>query len=1720
MSLLLLPTAPAETPGAAWPLAEPRDAFFRYRFDDATEDYATAVVYGGVRDSSGQGQPNAYPPSAGSRSSLFVGVNGHTYGTMDVDRFVAGGSLLTFAASKPGLTVAAVMTWTGAVGTARVIAQFSGATTSARLNVSVNSTGHWESSTRRLDTESYGVVTDPALAEAGRLYLIAAVHDFTAREQRLYVDGTLVATRTDGVSTGLSDPVPSVAFDWGASTVPNAYWMGDAYQITGWDRALTPTEATTLGLYAASRYGTPVPTVTRNVATAWSVWLPLAEETTDDFTAPDAAKWTYAPGVVVDGSLTITADATYPTATTNASNRFLDSHVSARLAAFPTPDDPSYEMLLGAVVAVDSSAQIGWNGSGAYVCRLTEVGTATETNPAYVSGEPIVRLRSSGTTIYWESSADATTWRVLRTATTGLDLTVTSIALSAGNTATLAAPGTAKWDDLNLVPAPPPAPTSTSALAGSSWSVRSTASRSTAAAWNITARVSVQRDTRWAVLAPLATSVSAATPTSWSVRAQTSGATSTAWGLRAQTPARVAPAAWSVRGSTTASRGTAWSVQSSVTATSGAAWTVRATVSDTAPTATVGTAWNVALPPTAPTIAAATVYESASATSVVIPVPPGTTQGSWLIATVTHSQIADIATITGWTPMGPVVSGQGTGSQSIRGFYRQAGASEPASYTWPTSATAGRVSGLMFRWTGTDPATLFDSTYQSASTATALSLTVPAVSTASDNSVVFTAATVNAATAADLIVPTGYADQTPTLAGTGRRTRAATRTQATAGSSGSLTWTQTSATTLQFAGFAMAVKGGPPTGLTSVSATRSTAWAVGDPVNPTGPLGPTGQWTRAFDDEFAGTVLDASKWRPNRSGGAAQDAPFNVGVEGAYFDPTQVTVAGGQLALTVDTTKSATIGGTTYPWASGTVSTEGFYTMPDGAYLEARIFVPAATGDGTGLWPAFWAVVSGRWPPEIDVFEYFNTAAADQARPYFNYHYDPGTGATQTGPSPYGVATQDYRGSWHTYGVLRSGGTATPYLDGIAYPGVAATGIVDTLPYFVILNLSVYASGTPRNGAQMLVDWVRVWTPGLTSQVTSTKPASWSVRTTLTATRPAAWSALALVTATRVAAWSARASVSATRPAAWSVRTSTTATRGVAWSVRAAATAATGSGIAWNVSASTTATTGSAWSVVSARPLATQTSVWSVAAQTTSTRPTTFAVRASVTGIASTTWVVRAQTTATRTASWSARAQTTATRAATWAVRATVAATRLTAWTVNTRLAITASTAWTVRAAVTATAAASWAVRAQTGTTVAAAYSIIGTTTAAVDAAWNVTSARPLATRPSAWAVAARLTATAPAAWTVRATAARTVSTAYNVQARTTGATPTAWTVRAQITDSQPTAYAVRAQTTRASASTWNVAAQLQAARPTSWNVLTAGGVSSGLPAAWNVRARANGSAGTAWTVRTSTTATATTTWAVRTSTTSTRPVSWAIAGPIVATASTAWAVRAQTTATRPTAFSVLARPLSTRAAAWSTAATISAARASSWTVLSRVSGTTGTAWTVRTTLTATRPTSWTVRTPVTGSWSSIWSVGGPVIATAPTAWTVRTPVTATQSATYAVWQSPGVRTAATTYRVRSLVAAARQTAWDVKVRASTARASTWAVWQPTTALRPAAWDVAALTGTTLPSAWNIRASNIQPVTVVGTGPRAPTMTGVLTGPALTGALTGPALVSTGPERA
>jgi hypothetical protein len=221
-----------------------------------------------------------------------------------------------------------------------------------------------------------------------------------------------------------------------------------------------------------------------------------------------------------------------------------------------------------------------------------------------------------------------------------------------------------------------------------------------------------------------------------------------------------------------------------------------------------------------------------------------------------------------------------------------------------------------------------------------------------------------------------------------------------------------------------------------------------------------------FDDRFAGTSLDTSKWTTslgasglvwNNFGRLASpytgpNAPITD--EAAMFGPSQVSVANG-LALTATRNPNGYAG--TYPWLSGVVTTEGKFSLPtSGWYVQVKAKMP---DQSRGMWPAIWFLpgVSGTPSNELDSYEGGWIGANPNAIMHSDYFANQGQQQ-----QAYSVG-QDVTAGYHIYGFqFIPGQSITAYFDGnqvwqvSASSGVTITGE----PYEIILQLEVAAQQT------------------------------------------------------------------------------------------------------------------------------------------------------------------------------------------------------------------------------------------------------------------------------------------------------------------------------------------------------------------------------------------------------------------------------------------------------------------------------------------------------------------------------------------------------------------------------------------------------------------------------------------------------------------------------------
>lgn len=243
------------------------------------------------------------------------------------------------------------------------------------------------------------------------------------------------------------------------------------------------------------------------------------------------------------------------------------------------------------------------------------------------------------------------------------------------------------------------------------------------------------------------------------------------------------------------------------------------------------------------------------------------------------------------------------------------------------------------------------------------------------------------------------------------------------------------------------------------------------PAKPVEPLGGTGSWRLAFDDEFSGKSLDTKRWRT-----CYEYLCTNPGSkELTWYQAANLSLRDGHLAIQARRQVVRGTNGRSYSFTSGLISSHKSYRFKY-AFLEARL----RCATGKGLWPAFWSTpASGAWPPEVDALEAFGDAPNEVA---MTYHW-PATGkSTATGRSQSVVQIEPDIRQWHTYGVDIEPASITWYLDGKQRKQITDPDLLRHLgaEFYLLVNLAIApAPNAPAAGdsfpKEMDVDYVRAW---------------------------------------------------------------------------------------------------------------------------------------------------------------------------------------------------------------------------------------------------------------------------------------------------------------------------------------------------------------------------------------------------------------------------------------------------------------------------------------------------------------------------------------------------------------------------------------------------------------------------------------------------------------------
>jgi beta-glucanase (GH16 family) len=233
------------------------------------------------------------------------------------------------------------------------------------------------------------------------------------------------------------------------------------------------------------------------------------------------------------------------------------------------------------------------------------------------------------------------------------------------------------------------------------------------------------------------------------------------------------------------------------------------------------------------------------------------------------------------------------------------------------------------------------------------------------------------------------------------------------------------------------------------------------------------RWTCTFDDEFAGSSLNRSKWVVQTT---AQNG-FHSGGECLTDDPRNLSVANGRLYLTVRRLPTSFLCASpkgSYPasWVGASVYTRTFDQLYGRFEIRARF--PDAQGH-QGLQSALWTYprtmnmsnATGGLT-EIDIAEAYSRYA-DWIAPAVHSYL---SGRSVSCKVP------DYGAAFHTYAVEWTRRAAMFYYDGTLC--MRALGAGASQPFLVALSQVLGVTTNLTNAqtpspATMQIDYVRVW---------------------------------------------------------------------------------------------------------------------------------------------------------------------------------------------------------------------------------------------------------------------------------------------------------------------------------------------------------------------------------------------------------------------------------------------------------------------------------------------------------------------------------------------------------------------------------------------------------------------------------------------------------------------
>lgn len=197
------------------------------------------------------------------------------------------------------------------------------------------------------------------------------------------------------------------------------------------------------------------------------------------------------------------------------------------------------------------------------------------------------------------------------------------------------------------------------------------------------------------------------------------------------------------------------------------------------------------------------------------------------------------------------------------------------------------------------------------------------------------------------------------------------------------------------------------TSTSTTSTSTSTTTSTTSSTTTTTTAAPAG-WTLYWSDEFNGTAVNTSRWKPyaNNYGAGNNEMQCNL--------PANASVSGGSLRITGKRETVSCPGAGTYDYTSaflGSRDTGTYYP------LYGRFEIRARVPHGQGLWPGFWLRHRlGSSTAEVDVVELFHNQVPGKVTQTLHFPKSVGYSVSKRS-SFFETPPATTTGTWHTFGV-------------------------------------------------------------------------------------------------------------------------------------------------------------------------------------------------------------------------------------------------------------------------------------------------------------------------------------------------------------------------------------------------------------------------------------------------------------------------------------------------------------------------------------------------------------------------------------------------------------------------------------------------------------------------------------------------------------------------------